>query len=60
MFAFFFSNIKLVQATNTKKWQITEKNHVEAYFGTVVGEGCLNNILKVPMGGGRAKGVGGV
>ena len=50
--------IVIVQATKTKKYQIGEIIHVEAKIGTVVGDGVLNNILKVLRGGGGAKGGG--
>ena len=38
--------------------KIGEIIHVEAKIGTVVGDGVLNNILKVLRGGGGAKGGG--
>ena len=46
----------IVQATKTKKQPIEEKITGWPNFGIVVGEGVLNNILKVSGGGGCANG----
>ena len=51
------STVTLVQSTKEKMKEI---NGVVLKFGTVMEEGALNNILKVPVGGGSAGGRGGV